>query len=1144
MKSKTLVLLIALLVVSGLTSFIHIEPVQAVDPKFYVDDNYDSSTPGWQEDHFDKIQDAINKATEGDTIKVFEGTYSENIVINKTSLDVFGEDRSLTTIDASNSGNAVTISNASVDLSSFTIKDSGTVTDNAVVYINADNCIIYDTIITSGKHGIFINNSNSTKIYINTINSNNGDGIYLNKSHHNEITDNTITSNNNGIFAYNSSHNTISNNPSIKQNSANGIFLNETCMNNVISSNNISSNTKNGVFLHDNCNYNTQISNNDIYSNIENGIRIENSSYNYAITSNVIRKNTDYGIFISGSYNTVQSCTISENSKHGLLLFSDNNNTINGNIISKNTYEGIRFMNSTNNLIHTNEIFENSRYGIFLNLFTVNNKIYNNYFHNNTDNARDESTNQNTWNLAQSGTNIVGGSSINGNYWDDYDEVSEGAYDTNSDGIADSAHSINVSSSDGGPLLDVTPPIMGTPQVDPSSQFLESYTNISITITDNIEVREVYLNITDPNDQTSNFSITQNKTGNVYNCYKQFSPVGNYSFFITARDPRNWNTSSTGTFCIEPTTDTVPPTIKIEEHGPSFDYLPNSHTFAATVTDHYGVSDVYIEYWYDDSTVMRTDMENMGDNYYKKVIIPQGSPEKVFCVIYANDTSDNQQNTKNPYAEADGPYEGFITKEITFNGTGSFDLDGNITEYLWNFGDGTTGTGVTKTHIYSANGTYAITLTITDNDERTNIDTTSVVVKSFTTVKTSIITLLALNAEYNITLEELFYGSDTDGDGTVDAFTDPNEILHGERFANISGNASFLISVNGSLDELFIWDTAKELVEPHLSSITEVTHNIGNITDEETDEGGNTITVKVSVNKSDWVYVEATDQYPDYSNLTVKTAGGTTISSGMVWRENNKIYVLDDPDTEYHFIYGIPGSPEVLEDAVFSPKSGSTINESNPTITITYNVPVELLSVELYKIDPETYKPTFVNLTSNVTTLNNKSFTYTFPTSIENGEYELYIEAEEQDGTNEVHNSAVYYISFAPEEMGTPVWMLWAILGGIIAAGIATFLILRYKHITFESFVYIKNRKIIPFFKPVVFGPLSIDVDDKQVNKAEFYVDGKLKDTVTKAPYIWRWEEPAFMKHTIETRVYDKEGTSSSSGEMTFFMFNPPRFSK
>ena len=64
------------------------------------------------------------------------------------------------------------------------------------------------------------------------------------------------------------------------------------------------------------------------------------------------------------------------------------------------------------------------------------------------------------------------------------------------------------------------------------------------------------------------------------------------------------------------------------------------------------------------------------------------------------------------------------------------------------------------------------------------------------------------------------------------------------------------------------------------------------------------------------------------------------------------------------------------------------------------------------------------------------------------------------------------------------------------------------------------------------------------MKKAEFYVNGKLKDTVTQAPYIWNWDEPSFMKKTIETKIYDQEGKSSSTGEMTYFVFNSPKLFK
>jgi PKD repeat protein len=52
---------------------------------------------------------------------------------------------------------------------------------------------------------------------------------------------------------------------------------------------------------------------------------------------------------------------------------------------------------------------------------------------------------------------------------------------------------------------------------------------------------------------------------------------------------------------------------------------------------------------------------------------------------------------------------------VAFNAAGSSDADGTIAGYAWNFGDGTTGTGVAPTHVYAGAGTYPVTLTVTDN---------------------------------------------------------------------------------------------------------------------------------------------------------------------------------------------------------------------------------------------------------------------------------------------------------------------------------------------------------------------------------------------------------------------------------------------
>lgn len=73
------------------------------------------------------------------------------------------------------------------------------------------------------------------------------------------------------------------------------------------------------------------------------------------------------------------------------------------------------------------------------------------------------------------------------------------------------------------------------------------------------------------------------------------------------------------------------------------------------------------------------------------------------------------------------PPRGVAPLKIQLDSSGSSD-DGVIVDRLWNFGDGTTSREITPTHEYSRNGTFIVSLTLTDDNGATNSASVTVVV--------------------------------------------------------------------------------------------------------------------------------------------------------------------------------------------------------------------------------------------------------------------------------------------------------------------------------------------------------------------------------------------------------------------------------
>ena len=69
--------------------------------------------------------------------------------------------------------------------------------------------------------------------------------------------------------------------------------------------------------------------------------------------------------------------------------------------------------------------------------------------------------------------------------------------------------------------------------------------------------------------------------------------------------------------------------------------------------------------------------------------------------------------------------------QVVFNATPSYDPDGFIVSYTWDFGDGniSTTSDPVITHTYSAPGLYKVVLTVTDNEGMTSSKAENILIR-------------------------------------------------------------------------------------------------------------------------------------------------------------------------------------------------------------------------------------------------------------------------------------------------------------------------------------------------------------------------------------------------------------------------------
>jgi len=341
-------IMLTLLLTSMLILSFNIQPVKSETKTWTVDDNKQDCPDA----DFTKIMDAVKAASAGDTIIVYPGFYTEYVPVAKSLTIKSKRGATATTVQAPNpNSNVFRIAADDVTISGFTVKGATGEPYYAgilVAWMHASDkveyCNISNNIVSGNYIGIYLIQSSSNTL-ANNIVSNNEFGIYIRDgSSDNVIINNTASENDHGIILGNCSDNILVDN--IAERNKYGIQVWYTCFNNILNNNTADSNGY-GISLVD--------------------------AHNNILTHNTISNGhgigTGYGIDLAhSSLNNITSNIISNSSKHGIYLAWSNDNKIKSNtfvndgLFIKDSYWNAIEDNSVNNkpLIY----LENSSDGI------------------------------------------------------------------------------------------------------------------------------------------------------------------------------------------------------------------------------------------------------------------------------------------------------------------------------------------------------------------------------------------------------------------------------------------------------------------------------------------------------------------------------------------------------------------------------------------------------------------------------------------------------------------------------------------------------------------------------------------------------------------------------------------------------------
>jgi parallel beta-helix repeat protein len=316
---KTALGFIVILVCSSFFALASTDLARAENTTWIVDDDSPDAD-------FSSIQAAVNAASSGDVIQVRAGNYYEHVVIDKR-LKLRGEIKT-SIIDGNSTGNVVTVASIDVEISGFTIQNSGRRIPTEFPEFGPSGFPVYD-----GMCGVFLYSCMGCNISGNLI-TDNFVGVNIESTSNVIVSKNQITNSYGdcGIRIAFSSSVTLSGNE-ITNNHISGAVIFQ-CTSSAVTENQIINNPGSGMVVTFSSRFIT-VSKNNITNNNSHGLNIVNS-----IESNVFENN------MTGNHD-------------GVCLSGSTSNKIHENYIRANYY-GLAFYDSLSTQAYNNEFVNNT----------------------------------------------------------------------------------------------------------------------------------------------------------------------------------------------------------------------------------------------------------------------------------------------------------------------------------------------------------------------------------------------------------------------------------------------------------------------------------------------------------------------------------------------------------------------------------------------------------------------------------------------------------------------------------------------------------------------------------------------------------------------------------------------------------------